>query len=257
MLKRQKRKDNDPSMIIMRQISYLVAKILSKTKITPNQITVFNFIIFVPLILFFFIKGTYIDNLIGLGLIIITVILDLCDGVVARIKSLSSTYGGWLDSSLDSIFQSLLLVAIVIGLFQNTGEVKWFIVGLLMIFGQNMANVMGALFDKNFGFEAYSGSSEFTNKFINKPKLSLLDAYLKNIIVPSNFIYTFIFTCRYFLVMGILLNRLDLFLIFFSITINIRWISMWFLYLVYLAGKKSNLYTVNFLRELYDKKHLQ
>lgn len=48
------RKDNDPSAAMLRQVTNFIAQLIAKTSITPNQVTILNFIIFVPLILYFF-----------------------------------------------------------------------------------------------------------------------------------------------------------------------------------------------------------
>lgn len=251
----QKRKDNDPSVVILRHLANFIAKLLAKTGITPNQVTVLNFIIFTPLIFYFLVKGTYIDNLIALCLIFVTIILDLCDGILARIKSIQSKFGAWLDGSLDRIFQFLIFCAVIIGVFRNTGNWQWFLPGLGVLFGQNIANYMGFCYDREFGFDVYLGSKEFNQKFANVKRISFLDSFLKNIIVPSNFIYISLFCCRYLLVLGILFNRLDIFLIAFGITINVRWLSMYFLYLRYSYGTENKLYTIKFLKELSLKKN--
>ena len=251
----KKRKDNDPSVVILRKLANFIAKLLAKTGITPNQITVLNFIIFTPLILYFFVRGTYVDNLIALSLIVLSAILDLCDGSLAKIKSMQSKFGAWLDGSLDRIFQFLILCGITVGVVRNMGSWQWLLPGLGVIFGQNMANFVGFYYERDFGFDVYSGSKRFNQKFTNIKKISPLDSFLKNIIVPSQFIYIFFFCCRYLLILGIILNRLGIFLIIFAITINLRWLSMYFLYLRYLSGAKSKLYTIRFLRELYLKKN--
>jgi phosphatidylglycerophosphate synthase len=251
------RKDSDPTMKVLRKLSIWIGNILAKTKITPNQITAFNFIIFTPLILYFISRGTYYGGLITLAFIAVTVVLDLCDGTVARIKNLSSPYGSWLDGSLDVVFQNSLLVAASVGVYYQTGEAVWFIIGLIMLFGQNLANVMGGLYDREFSFEAYSGSKVFFDKFSGLKKISFPDSFFKNIIVPVKLIYIVFFTCRYWLILGLIFGRLDLFLLIFSITINIRWISMWILYLKYISGWDSQLYTIKFLRQIKNEKNIK
>lgn len=252
--KQQKRKDNDPLISILRPLSTWIARLLVKTNITPNQITALSFIIFTPLIFYLIIQGKYLYNFIALGLMFIDAILDLLDGTLARIKSLQSKLGYWLEGGLDRIFQLSLLSAAIINAVRSTGNTKWFLIGLVMLVGQSIANFIGSRYENDFGFDAHTGSKKFDFKFAQLKRISPLDSFLKNIIVPSNLIYIFLFTCRYFFVFGLLFNRLDLFLIIFALTINIRWLSMYLLYLYYLSGKKSKLYTVRFLKEIYAKK---
>lgn len=256
MTKKQKAKtDNDISMTVVRPISIFIARLFSKTNITPNQITLLNFIILAPLTFYFLIQGTYINNLVALFFIFGYSLFDAVDGSLARMKSLESKLGSWLDSSLGTIYQNLLFCAIIIGVYIKTENWLWFLPGIFVLFGQNIANYLGFRYERDFGFDAYSGSKKFNQKFANLKKISLWDSFCKNIIVPSKFLYIFLFCCRYLLVLGILFNRLDIFLTIFAITINIRWLTMYFLYLRYLYDTKSKLYTVKFLAELYKYKN--
>lgn len=258
--KKEKRKDNDPSYVALRKMSLIMVNLLAKTSITPNQITIWGFIIFTPLIMYFFIKGSHMDNLIALGFMFISVILDLCDGALARMKSIQSYFGGWLDGSFDRMFQLLVFIAIAMGVALNAKNEIWYAVGFIVLFGQSMANFMGFCYEKDFNFDSYSGSSNFNSRFDECSgcrHFSILDIYLKNIIVPSNIYSIFFFTARYLLLIGVILNRLDWFLIIFAITINVRWISMWFLYIKILSKTKSNLYTVKFLNEVYGEKNIE
>ena len=256
MVKEQKKKrDKDSIVAILRYIANFIVKLLAKTGITPNQITILNFLIFTPLIVYYLIRGTYIDNLIALFFIFLRTIFDLVDGSLAKIKSLQSKFGACIDGNLDMILQYLIFCAVIIGVVNSTGDWQWLLPGLVLLFGQSMANVIGLRYELTFGLDSYMGSEEFNNKFSNLKKISLLDSFLKNIIVPSKSIYILFFTCRYLLTLGILFNRLDIFLIVFAITINIRWLAMYFLYLRHLCGTESKLHTVKFLKELSSRKN--
>ena len=251
---KEKRRDNDSSVALMRHLANFIAKILAKTEITPNVVTVLNSVVFTTSVVYFLVQGRYITNLIALFIMVLRSIFDLVDGSLARIKSLESKFGDWLDGSLDVVFDYLVLSATIINVARGTEDIKWFSVGLVMLVGRGMANFIGVQYERDFGFAADSGSREFNRKFKRLKKISPLDSFLKNIIVPSQFIYFFFFCCRYLLMLGILFNRLDIFLIIFATTINIRWITMYFLYLRYLHGTESKLYTVKFLVELYKYK---
>lgn len=248
----KKRKDNDPSVGPMRMIAHWVAVVLSKTPITPNQVTFFSFIIFAPFIVYFLSTGEYFNGLIALVLIFITVIFDLSDGMLARMKQVSSSYGAYLDASLDKIFQFLILIAVVVGSVFASNDYIWFVWGLALLAGQAMADFIGFQYARDFKFDVYTGSQEFLEKFKAVGKISWLDAYLKNIIVPCKFLYIFFFTARYLLVLGIILNQLYLFVIIFAITINLRWLSMYLLYIKYLSKTPSKLKTVRFLQEIKE-----
>ncbi|OGF34728.1 hypothetical protein A2223_00900 [Candidatus Falkowbacteria bacterium RIFOXYA2_FULL_35_8] len=248
------RKDNDPTVPILRKVAGIVARGLAKTNITPNQITIGSFIVFVPLIFYFLIQGTWHGNLIGFALIIVTVIFDMCDGMVARLKNVSSTFGAWLDTNLDRVFQYLIFVAVIIGTWQKTGLTQVFIFGLFLLAGQAMADSMGFVYQQKFNFDIYAGSEIFKDKFKNI-KVGIFDRFLKNIIVPYNLFIIFIFASRYLLTIGLITNQAEWFIYIFAITINIRWIFMFLLYVKFLATGESKLYTVKFLRELSSQNY--
>ena len=239
---------------ILMRYSYRVAErlamLLVKTKITANQITIANFVIFAPIIIFLLIQGKYWFNIIALGAIIVSCTIDNCDGVVARLKGLQSNFGAWLDASLDKVFQMGVFMAICIGVVYATKQDVWFIVGLLLLFGQAMADYMGNLYEKKLNFDPYYGSADFTEKLKNERHINLLDHFLGNVIVPVNLIYQFLFTARYVLTLTILLGRLDIFMIFFTVMINIRWITMYLLYLAHLSNCKTKLKTLEFINSV-------
>jgi phosphatidylglycerophosphate synthase len=177
-------------------------------------------------------------------LIAVTVIIDLADGALARKKSLYSSYGAWLDLSLDNIFQLALLSSMVISVNIHHQTMLTIIFGVAVLFGQAMAHVLGGMFRYELGFDPYSGISEF----LDVPTKSFFENFLKNIVVPSTFIYIVIFTARYTLVASLLVNKLDWFLFSFGIFINIRWIFMWLLFYFYMSDSSVAPGLVRFLK---------
>ena len=245
-----KRKDNDPAASIMRKLAEAISILLAKTPITPNQLTIANFVIFVPIIIYLILQGSGLYNLIALGLIVFSMIIDFCDGSLARLKGISTPHGGWLDKSLDLLFQSLLFGAVILSAYWQTGNFSWIITGFILFVGQIMANYMGSHFERDFGFDVYSGSKRLLERYNHLYKVRMIDRFLKNIIVPMNFVYIFVFTARYLLVLGLVLNMLQYFVLIYAITINLRWFSMFLLYSKTLSGTSSKLKLVQILREI-------
>lgn len=235
------RRDNDYLMRLLRQGAEWCAWLLAKTPITPNQVTVINFILFVPVIIWLFVRGSYTDQLIGLGLMALSVMLDLVDGSLARRKNLASSFGHFMDTSLDSIFHGSLLIAIVAGTL--LAEPSWWILawGLVMLFGQNMANIWGGIYSYEFKFNAYSGNASFTEQFEQLKDLRWYDRLIKNCVVPVNFIAILLLTARWWMIVGVLTHHLDWMLIGFGVMINFRWVIMWATYLRLLLLKEKQL----------------
>jgi phosphatidylglycerophosphate synthase len=91
-----------------------LSELLSRTKVTPNQITVFSFLVAL-FSAWFFTRGAYVDLLVGGILYQISYICDCMDGYIARKNKLSSDLGYWLDHILDELKLLFLVVSLVYG----------------------------------------------------------------------------------------------------------------------------------------------
>jgi len=88
---------------ILRYLSWkLITKILYKTNITPNQITIFRTIL-VVISYFLFLKFDNMYYLYGFFLFQFAELLDSIDGDLARYKNLQSKMGIWLEIFFDAI----------------------------------------------------------------------------------------------------------------------------------------------------------
>ena len=77
-----------------------IVKLLDKTSVTPDQLTVFGFLIGLMAVPFLAFHWWYA----ALCMIILNRILDGLDGTLARFQGTSSSAGGYLDICLDFIF---------------------------------------------------------------------------------------------------------------------------------------------------------
>jgi phosphatidylglycerophosphate synthase len=87
----------------------LAAKVLIRFSITPNQVTIFGFVLGMLAVPAIIIEQFYP----ALGLILLNRICDGLDGAVAR-QTHSSDAGGFLDISLDFIFYSAIVCAFIV-----------------------------------------------------------------------------------------------------------------------------------------------
>ncbi len=104
--KLNKKSDGPISRFINRPISKFITKYIVKLPVTPNQMTIFSFLVaLLAGILFLF------QDLLALGGILtqISSILDGVDGEIARIKYLETKFGKWLDSVLDRYADGIIL----------------------------------------------------------------------------------------------------------------------------------------------------
>ena len=98
-------------VLFNRRLSSLLTRLLVRTPLTPNQVTVLSFLVLLP--------GAYLLStgeriaLIGAGLLIqLSFTLDCCDGELARLRGISSPFGAWLDGLLDRIAELALCLAL-------------------------------------------------------------------------------------------------------------------------------------------------
>lgn len=87
------------------------ARILVKTKITPNQVS------WVGTILFFtsawmFSLGTHAFSILGVGIFHVSLIFNRVDGFMARKKKFVTKYGIWLNDIFDDIRYPVIIVGI-------------------------------------------------------------------------------------------------------------------------------------------------
>ncbi|MFQ5957081.1 MAG: CDP-alcohol phosphatidyltransferase family protein [Candidatus Brocadiales bacterium] len=120
--------DSPFSVYVSRKLSRQVSVTLAKSPITPNQVTLLSF--FTGLVAcWFFLQGGYRYSVLGALVFYASVILDLADGEVARLKFLYSKYGGLLDTVCDSIVYSGIIFCIALAIHRDTHMSNIVIVG--------------------------------------------------------------------------------------------------------------------------------
>lgn len=118
--------------IIYRPVASVLVKILFRTKITPNQLTVLSFA-FGILTTLFFLGGKHIYFIIGAISLQISQLLDMTDGMLARAKGTGSEFGAYLDLFLDRVTDFLIMSGIVAGYFFYSGNSTIFLIGIFSI----------------------------------------------------------------------------------------------------------------------------
>jgi len=130
----QKPSDGFISRNINRPLSTLITKLLIRTKIKPNYVSISCFGMSVIGALFFFLGG-YINLLTGAILAQLSSVIDGCDGEIARLKFLETEFGGWFDAVLDRYADAFLLFGLIYHTFQVTGNLSIIFIGFMAIIG--------------------------------------------------------------------------------------------------------------------------
>lgn len=231
------RVDTDAILLIMKKLSDVLVHYLRNTSITPNQITSSNFLIFGPLICYFFIQGGMRNNIIAFVFLVIHSFFDLVDGELARQKNMRSDLGAWLEDSLDNLLQTIVIFSIALNILTNY-ESSWKYLAILAILGQSLANIYGLRLTNLFKIDPLTGNEEL-HKYFEKKNGSMIDDFLRNMLVPTQFAYILIFTLRFYVVIGIMFNILPHLFIVFGVFITIRSIMIYMIITLFQTKNKN------------------
>ena len=158
--KLKKNTDGPVSKILNRPISLRISKLLLKTGITPNQISVLSTIIGLIGASFFF-NGEYFYLILGGIIIHIHSIVDGCDGEVARLKLRQSKYGGWLDSVLDRYVDAAVILGLVYGYWSVNGDITIWVIGFFALIRSFLNSYTSDKYDSIFKDGEMEKSSKF------------------------------------------------------------------------------------------------
>ena len=138
-----------------------VASTALRLGITPNAVTWTGAIGVVASSLYFYPKG---DFFVGTLIICIMALSDLFDGTMARIShSGSSKWGGFLDSTIDRITDSAILIGVTIYLINHNDPLSAIVLATLIV-GMLVPYIRAKA--ESFGIECSGGIAERTERLI-------------------------------------------------------------------------------------------
>jgi len=138
--------DGPVSRYLNRPLSIRLTRLLLNTKIAPNHISIFAFILGILGAGFFFLGG-YLNLIIGGILAQIASVVDGCDGEIARLKFKASEFGGWFDAVLDRYGDAFLLFGLTYHVYWIDGRFLYIIIGFLAIIGTFMNSYTADKYD--------------------------------------------------------------------------------------------------------------
>ncbi len=119
------------SKYVNRKVSDPIARLLAKTRLTPNQVSWGA----LGIALLSFISFLLGQNILGGILAQLSSIIDGVDGNLARLKGMSSAFGGFLDSILDRYADILILLGLTLWSRANEIYPGIWIAGFMAIAG--------------------------------------------------------------------------------------------------------------------------
>ena len=123
--------DGYVSKYINRRLSEPMAHLLARTRITPNQMSWAAFCIAV----LSFVSFIFNQNIIAGLLVQLSSVVDGIDGSVARLKGMTSAFGGFLDSMLDRYADILIVLGLTLWSMSHEIYPGIWLVGFLAIAG--------------------------------------------------------------------------------------------------------------------------
>jgi len=235
------------------KIAFKIAETLVKAKIKPMSVTVFRFIIAAPVSWYFFSRGQYLYNVVGLFLYMAFAILDWVDGDMAQLYKLpkkTAPFGRLIDHTSDRILMLIVLGSFFYAGMNGTYQDVWIVLTVLYYSIFFFLSVSLYEFDKRFNldFESYP---EIDRKmhYIN-PSPGLIDKILFNILyVHNNSITRICFTHNYVLIAGILTNQLLPVFIFITFMHTLRSAGIFSIMYRTLKVEKTDSALISVLRE--------
>lgn len=163
--KSRKKKENLIALLTYRVVSERLALMLSKTKITPNQISFLSILMsgFGGLSFSF---GEWKNLLLGFLFLQITMLLDHVDGNLARITGKSNNFGAWVDSISNKLHRFFLLLGAAIGVYNITKNPLYLILGSIAIFNWNFSGYISETKERFMFKESTSIFKESKKKFM-------------------------------------------------------------------------------------------
>jgi len=111
-------RDGQVDTYMNRKVSRHITRWLLRTPLTPNQVTVLSCLVGILGALCFF-PGGYWGPVLGALLLQFSVVLDCCDGEIARVKFMESPLGDWLDIVCDTIVSIAIFLGIGVAVWHD------------------------------------------------------------------------------------------------------------------------------------------
>ena len=126
---------------LVRHISCRVTPLLYRTPLTPNQITTASLLLGLAGAACFT-AGDRVFDMAGGVLLTLGYVLDNCDGEIARLKNVCSSFGARLDDVADWLVDAAFFAALGYGVYRVEGDLLWLVLGLAAAAGATIDYVV-------------------------------------------------------------------------------------------------------------------
>ena len=140
-------RDGQVDTYFNRKLSRPLTRRLLRTPLTPNQITALSCVVGLLGALCFF-PGGYWGPLLGSVVLQFSVVLDCCDGEVARVKFLESPFGDVLDIVCDTVVTIAIFVGMGVAIWKDGASAHALPLAGMLVLGGCLAFPLVTLAEK-------------------------------------------------------------------------------------------------------------
>lgn len=235
------------------KIAFKIAKILYKAGIKPMSVTITRFIIVTPASFYFFSRGTYIANIIGLLIYVVLAFLDIADGDMAQMYRLpqgTKPFGKLIDHVSDRILMLVVLGALLYAGMTGINSNLWILIAVAYYSVFFLITTLMFEFDRTFSLDIHSYPEIRKKMYQINSSPSISDRILYNILyVHNNTFMRIFFTHNFLLFFGIIANQLLFIFIYFAIMHFVRSVGIFLIVYRTLHMKPTNSTLVKALRK--------
>jgi phosphatidylglycerophosphate synthase len=112
-----------------RGVARRAAQVFVKTPITPNMLTLFGFVLNV-VVAALLANGNIIE---GGIMMVVAGLFDMLDGALAKITNRTSTFGAFLDSTVDRYSEAVVLLGLLLYYYFQRTEQHWIEIVLIYV----------------------------------------------------------------------------------------------------------------------------
>lgn len=110
------------------RLSYPLARLLARTGVTPNTLTWFGLLLSVGAAVLIALKQPFVAGFV----VIVAGLFDMLDGALARYTGKSTRFGAILDSTLDRLGETAVLLGLLIFFVRNSAAPGILVVGFTL-----------------------------------------------------------------------------------------------------------------------------
>jgi len=136
--------NSDPPIIkpdsvipLSRMMGYYLSLLMVRLPISANQVTFISMLVGLTGCILFM-KGELIWNVYGSLLLVLSYVLDYCDGVIARLKDQCSPFGAAFDDFVDWLVDTGIFAGLGYGTWIADGNIWWLWLGLIAAAGSTI-----------------------------------------------------------------------------------------------------------------------